>query len=83
MKRRHSATLYRPDMCKERYIILMTEQSYDKNYAKVGLSWAWLGFTGGPALGPGWVRVGEVRLGPSLGWALGRVLRPKLGFAEV
>lgn len=43
MKRRRGATLYRPDRYKKQYIILMTEQLYDQNYAKVGLSWVMLG----------------------------------------
>jgi hypothetical protein len=54
---------------KIQYIILITKQLYDQNYAKVGSSWVLMGFIGAPALGPGWV--------------LGRDLRPKLGYAEV
>ena len=81
MKRRRSATLYRPDKCKKQYIILMTEQLYDQNYAIVGLCWVMLGPQIKPSMGPGWVRVIEVRPGPSLGWVLGRDLGPKLGSA--
>jgi hypothetical protein len=55
--------------CKKRYVLLMTEQLYDQNYAKVGSSWVLMGVIGALALGPGWV--------------LGRDLRPKLGYAEV